>query len=53
MEHLSPYDTQLPFDMLFIVMFYTCRVTELVYHMGDNTCNTSENGQFLCLAQLV
>ena len=28
MEHRSPRDTQLPFDMLFITMFYTCHVTE-------------------------
>ena len=27
-------DTQLPFDMLFITMFYTCHVTEAVYHRG-------------------
>ena len=34
MEHRSPRDTQLPFDMLFITMFYTCHVTEVVYHRG-------------------
>ena len=26
-----PHDTQLPFDMLFITMFYTCHVKEVVY----------------------
>ena len=36
MEHRPlPRDTQLPFDMLFITMFYTCRVTEVVYHRGQ------------------
>ena len=36
MEHRSPpRDTQLPFDMLFITMFYTCHVTEVVYHRGE------------------
>ena len=35
MEHRPPpRDTQLPFDMLFITMFYTCHVTEVVYHRG-------------------
>ena len=29
-----PRDTQLPFDMLFMTMFYTCHVTEVVYHRG-------------------
>ena len=34
MEHRPPpRDTQLPFDMLFITMFYT--VTEVVYHRGE------------------
>ena len=28
MEHRFPRDTQLPFDMLFITMFYTCHVKE-------------------------
>ena len=28
-------DTQLPFDMLFITMFYTCHVEEVVYHRGE------------------
>ena len=31
----SPRDTHLPFDMLFITMFYTCHVTEVVYHSGE------------------
>ena len=37
MEHRSPppRDTQLPFDMLFITMFYTCHVKEVVYNMGE------------------
>ena len=36
MEHRSPpRDTQLPFDMLFITMFYPCHVTEVVYHRGE------------------
>ena len=37
MEHCPPppCDTQLPFDMLFITMFYTCLVTEVVYHRGE------------------
>ena len=35
MEHRSPRDTQLPFDMLFITMFYTCHVKEVVYHRGE------------------
>ena len=30
-----PRDTQLPFDILFINMFYTCLVTEVVYHRGE------------------
>ena len=30
-----PRDTQLPFDMLFITIFYTCHVTEVVYHRGE------------------
>ena len=30
-----PADTQLPFDMLFITMLYTCHVTEVVYHRGE------------------
>ena len=30
-----PCDTQLPFCMLFITMFYTCLVTEAVYHGGS------------------
>ena len=34
-EHRSPRDTQLPFDMLFITIFYTCHVTEVVYHMRE------------------
>ena len=29
-----PLDTQLPFDILFITMFYTCLVTEVMYHRG-------------------
>ena len=32
MEHR---DTQLPFDMLFVTMFYTCHVKEVVYHRGE------------------
>ena len=36
MEHRPPpRDTQLPFDMLFITMFYTCHITEVVYHRGE------------------
>ena len=36
MEHRPPpRDTQLPFDMLFITMFYTCHGTEVVYHRGE------------------
>ena len=37
MEHRPPppRDTQLPFDMLFITMFYTCHVKEVVYHRGE------------------
>ena len=38
MEHRSPpppRDTQLPFDMLFITMFYTCHVKEVVYQRGE------------------
>ena len=31
----SPRDTQLPFDMLFSTMFYTCHVKEVVYHRGE------------------
>ena len=31
-----PRDTQLPFDMVFITMFYTCLVTEVVYHRGEH-----------------
>ena len=34
MEHAPPRDTQIPFDMLFITMFYTCLVTGVVYHRG-------------------
>ena len=30
-----PRDTQLPFDILFTTMFYTCHVTEVVYHRGE------------------
>ena len=29
-----PRDTQLPFDMLYITMFYTYHETEVVYHGG-------------------
>ena len=29
-----PRDTQLPFDMVFITMFYTRLVMEVVYHGG-------------------
>ena len=29
-----PRDTQLPFDMLFITILYTCYVAEVVYHRG-------------------
>ena len=29
-------DTQLPFDMGTITMFYTCLVTEVVYHGGGH-----------------
>ena len=32
MEHHSPRDTQLPFDVLFITMLYTCHLTEVVYY---------------------
>ena len=41
MEHRSPppRDTQLPFDMLFISMFYTCHVKEVVYHRGGGTAS--------------
>ena len=41
MEHRSPphRDTQLPFDMLFITMSYTCHVTEVVYHRGGETAS--------------
>ena len=35
MEHRSPRDTQLPFDMLLVTMFYTCHVKEVVYHRGE------------------
>ena len=36
MEHRPPpRDTQLPFDLLFIIMFYTCDVNEVVYHRGE------------------
>ena len=36
MEHRPPpRDTQLPFDMLFITMFYTCHVKGVVYHRGE------------------
>ena len=28
-------DTQLPFDILFITMFDTCLVTEVMYHRGE------------------
>ena len=35
MEHCFPHDTQLPFDMLFITMLYTCHVMEVVYHRGE------------------
>ena len=35
---LPPHrDTQLPFDMLFITMLYTCHVTEVVNHKGGGT----------------
>ena len=30
-----PRDTELPFDMTFITMFYTCLVTEVVYHRRE------------------
>ena len=30
-----PHDTQLPYDILFITMFYTCLVREVVYHRGE------------------
>ena len=30
-------DTQLPFDILSITMFYTCLVTEVVYQRGNST----------------
>ena len=33
--HPPPRDTQLPFDMLFITMFYTCHVKEVVYHKEE------------------
>ena len=32
---VPPRDTQLPFDMLFITMFYTCHAKEVVYHRGE------------------
>ena len=35
MEHRIPRDTQLPSDMLFITMFYTCHVTEVLYHVEE------------------
>ena len=36
MEHRPPpRDTQLPFDVLSIIMFYTCHVKEVVYHRGE------------------
>ena len=35
MEHRYPRDTQLPFDMLFITMFYTCHEKEVVYHREE------------------
>ena len=35
MEHRSPRDTQLPFDMLSITKFYTCHVKGVVYHRGE------------------
>ena len=36
MKHRPPpRDTQLPFDMLFITMFYTCHVKGVVYHRGE------------------
>ena len=34
-DAVPPCDTQLPFDMVFIIMFYTCLVTEVVYHRGE------------------
>ena len=39
MEHRFPRDTQLPFDMLFITIFYTCYVTEVVYHRGGGAAS--------------
>ena len=30
-----PRDTQHPFDILFITMFYTWHVKEVVYHRGE------------------
>ena len=33
-SHLQS-DTQLPFDILFITMFYMCLVTEVMYHRGE------------------
>ena len=40
-EHRSPCDTQLPFGMLFITMFYTCLVTEVVYNGGGGGGGTA------------
>ena len=36
MEHRSPRETQLPFEMFFITMFYTCHVKEVVYKRGNS-----------------
>ena len=35
MEHRSPRETQLPFDMLFITIIYTCYVKGVVYHREE------------------
>ena len=48
-----PRDTQLPFDMLFITMFYTCHVTEVVYHRGGGGGTALYKKKFKTLYSLI
>ena len=48
-DAVSPCVTQLPFYMVFITMFYTCLVTEAVYHRGGTASYTKKFKLYIVL----
>ena len=53
MEHRPPpRDTQLPFDMLLITMFYNCHVKEVMYHRGGGSASYEKKFKTLYTALL-